>query len=131
MFAAIEPAHDAVRVDERRARKLSSILQLRSAPVLTKTRRAIFLAAFGQIGIAEEAEQIEVFQPHRLVRALVRIGQAPARITELRAERCRFIGRADDDKPNGNAGVLEIFVDLAQLREWLTEERSADVAKPD
>lgn len=130
MPPAIHPADKSVAVDRRGAGKLRGIFQTRRAPVLPETRCRVFFAPRLQSAIREEVQQIEIFEPHGFVARFVRICNATVRIAETRAERFREFGRTDYDEPDVDAGGFEERVDLAQLRERFTEERSTDVPQP-
>jgi len=131
MFAAVDPAHNPNRVEERRAGKLGGVADLRRAPILAKARGVVFEGAAAQIAIAQEMQQVEPFETHGRIRALAAVGDAAARLAKPRAELAGLLRRADDDEAHLHAGIAVLSVELAQLRERFTEERSTDVTQPD
>lgn len=130
MRTAMHPANHPLAVEKRRAGQLRSVFQAARAQVHVKTRRARLFMALPQRAIERQPPEIVLFQPHRPVRTLVRIGKAARRIAEAFAESCGDFRRSHDDKAHGDAGSLEFRIEFAQLRERFTEERSTDVAQP-
>lgn len=131
MCTPIDPAQASRCIEKRCAGKLTGIAQLRRAPILTESGRAILRAAPREIAIAEEPEEIILLEPHRRIRRLVRVRDAPARIAEARAESRRFFRRSRNDEAHRDPRGRTLSLELAQLRERFPEERSADVPQPD
>ena len=129
--AAVNPADDTVPVDDGGTRQLRGVRHDRRLHVQLEAGRVRFGPPELERRVRLQAREIVLLEPHRGVARFRRIGNAARRVAESAAERVRLRAVADDDEAHLDAQRRELRIELAQLRERLTEERSTDVSQPD
>jgi hypothetical protein len=85
------------------------------------------LAAPFELRVGEELEDVQVAKSHGAIAGLTRVSDAEVRRGPLAAEALDALLRTNRDEPDGYPRAAVFPVELAQLRERLTEERSTDV----
>ena len=130
MLPAMQPADDPLCIDYSGTGKLRRIGELGRAPVLPEAGGFIRLPAAPQIFVGEATKQIVILQTHRKIAFLAGIRDGARRIAELRSKGFGLFCGADHDEPHVDAGASKLPVELAQLRERFTKERSTNVPQP-
>ena len=130
MRASMQPANSSRSIDDRRTGQLRDVLDLRRAPILRETRGLVLGSPLLQRAIGEELEQVDGVETHRTIRAFVLVADAQRSCILLRAELFGFCLRTDRDEADRDAPSVVLVVELAQLRERLSEKRSTDVPQP-
>ncbi len=131
MRPAVEPADRRARIDDRRAGQLCPVLAFGGAPVLRKSGRLVLGPPPLERRVGEQLEQVEPFEAHRRVGALVDVADAVGGHAVLAAEFFRFRLRTDRDETNAEPALRGVMAGLTQLRERFREKRSTDVPEPD
>jgi hypothetical protein len=131
MNAAIDPAHDSIPIHDRGTGQLRGVIHDRRVHIQAKTRRIGFLPTYLKCGVDLELREIVLIEAHGRVRRLRFVRYASSGWIETAAELVDLRAIADADESHVDMERREIFVELAQLRERFTEERSTDVSQPD
>lgn len=126
--AAVDVAHDLVRIDDRGARIACGIFETRRIPILAEARGLVLGTARDERAIGRERRQVEIVDPHRDVTRHRLITDADGVGIMTRAERFGFVAIADRDETDRDPRGRELRIELAQLRERLGKKASTDVA---